>query len=200
MLIVHRGLVNNYDKENSLEAFKNAFRDTRYAGIELDIRTSLDKKLVVVHDFFIHGHFIKKTSSEELHSLGIPCLEEVLKLDTDKMFLIEIKEEDIDIDNLLSILEKYSDRNIYVMSFHNKVIKEIATLKPSFKCGILNYVFNSEYSYNEYDFVGLMNSTLTSDLVEYFKRKKIELFSYGLIGPVNNYFDDVYYIVDPEDI
>ena len=102
--------------ENTISAFQNAIYDNNYQGFELDIRTTKDKKFVVVHDFFSDGNLISKTNYQDLNK-DIPLLEDVLKLPTDKIILIEIKEKDIDIFKLNFLLEKFKIQNLYVMSF-----------------------------------------------------------------------------------
>lgn len=198
MLIAHRGKVTNNLKENTMESFQEAIKDSKYQGFELDIRTTKDKELVVVHDFFYNINLINKTMYQDLNK-DICLLEDVLKLETDKIILLEIKERDIDINKLNSLLTKYSSKNIYVMSFYKEPIKKLLQLKPNYKCGVLNYLFNSENSYNEYDFIVLLDKTITANLISYFQNRKLEIFSYGVIKENFPYQDDVYYIVD-EDI
>ena len=195
MFIAHRGKVTSNVNENTILAFQNAIYDNNYQGFELDIRTTKDKKIVVVHDFFSDGNLINKTNFQDLNK-DIPLLEDVLKLQTDKIILIEIKEKDIDIFKLNSLLEKFKTQNLYVMSFFSKPIKKLLELKTFYKCGILNYLFNSEISYQEYDFVVLLDSTLTLNLIDYFHNRKLEVFSYGIIKPDFPYANDVFYIVD----
>ena len=52
-IIAHRGLHNKFIKENTMDAFLNAVNNN-YDGIELDIRYTKDKKIVVLHDSFIN--------------------------------------------------------------------------------------------------------------------------------------------------
>lgn len=195
MFIAHRGKVTSNVNENTISAFQNAIYDNNYQGFELDIRTTKDKKFVVVHDFFSDGNLISKTNYQDLNK-DIPLLEDVLKLPTDKIILIEIKEKNIDILKLNSLLEKFKTQNLYVMSFFNEPIKKLLELKPSYKCGILNYLFNSEISYQEYDFIVLLNSTLTLNLIDYFHNRKLEVFSYGIIKSDFPYSNEVFYIID----
>ena len=195
MFIAHRGKVTSNVNENTISAFQNAIYDNNYQGFELDIRTTKDKKFVVVHDFFSDGNLINKTNYQDLNK-DIPLLEDVLKLPTDKIILIEIKEKDIDIFKLNSLLEKFKTQNLYVMSFFSKPIKKLLELKTFYKCGILNYLFNSEISYQEYDFIVLLDSTLTLNLIDYFHNRKLEVFSYGIIKPDFPYSNEVFYIVD----
>lgn len=196
MLIAHRGKVDSINKENTIEAFKAAINDIKYGGFELDIRETKDKKIVVVHDFVVDNKLIKRVNYKELEPYNIPLLESVLKLDTEKIIMIEIKDPNMDIEALRKLLEKYQDKKIYLMSFYNNVIKEFLKLSHTYKCGILNYGFNHEYSYNEYDFICILDFSLTDNIIEYFRRRKIEVFSYGLLTNKLNIKEYVNYIID----
>ena len=195
MFIAHRGKVSASSKENTLESFKKAIDDNKYQGFELDVRTTKDKELIVFHDFFNNANLINKTMKNDLDK-DICLLEDVLKLDTDKIILIEIKEKDIDVNKLNGLLLKYFKKNIYVMSFYKEPIKKLLQLRPMYKCGILNYLFNSEISYNEYDFIVLLDKTITANLISYFQSRKLEVFSYGITKNNFLYPSNVYYIVD----
>lgn len=196
MLIAHRGKVDSINKENTIEAFKAAINDIKYDGFELDIRETKDKKIVVVHDFVVDNKLIKRVNYKELERYNIPLLESVLKLDTEKIIMIEIKDPNMDIAALSKLLEKYQDKKIYLMSFYNNVIKEFLKLSHTCKCGILNYGFNHEYSYNEYDFICILDFSLTDNIIDYFRRRKIEVFSYGLLTNKLNIKEYVNYIID----
>lgn len=196
MLIAHRGKVDSINKENTIEAFKAAINDIKYDGFELDIRETKDKKIVVVHDFVVDNKLIKRVNYKELERYNIPLLESVLKLDTEKIIMIEIKDPNMDIEALSKLLEKYQDKKIYLMSFYNNVIKEFLKLSHTCKCGILNYGFNHEYSYNEYDFICILDFSLTDNIIDYFRRRKIEVFSYGLLTNKLNIKEYVNYIID----
>ncbi|HCY44903.1 MAG TPA: hypothetical protein DHU33_05705 [Firmicutes bacterium] len=196
MLIAHRGKVDSINKENTIEAFKAAINDIKYDGFELDIRETKDKKIVVVHDFVVDNKLIKRANYKELEHYNIPLLESVLKLDTEKIIMIEIKDPNMDIEALSKLLEKYQDKKIYLMSFYNNVIKEFLKLSHTCKCGILNYGFNHEYSYNEYDFICILDFSLTDNIIDYFRRRKIEVFSYGLLTNKLNIKEYVNYIID----
>ena len=196
MLIAHRGKVDSINKENTIEAFKAAINDIKYDGFELDIRETKDKKIVVVHDFVVDNKLIKRVNYKELEHYNIPLLESVLKLDTEKIIMIEIKDPNMDIVALSKLLEKYQDKKIYLMSFYNNTIKEFLKLSHTCKCGILNYGFNHEYSYNEYDFICILDFSLTDNIIDYFRRRKIEVFSYGLLTNKLNIKEYVNYIID----
>ena len=140
MFIAHRGVVNKVQKENTIPAFLNAINNDKYCGFELDVYTTKDKEFVVHHNPVIKGKFIWKYTYKELKEKGVIKLEEVLKLKTDKIILIEIKDINIDIHKFSKLLNKYPDKNIYVMSFFNSVISKFHN--PSFKVGVLNYILN----------------------------------------------------------
>ena len=190
--IAHRGYKNN-SKENTIPSFLNAINDPYFCGFELDVRESKDKKIMVIHDAFIDrvtnkNGLVKNKSSKSLKKLGIPTLEDVLKLETDKMIVIEIKDYDLNLNNLVKLLNKYKQRDIYVWSFSSKVIKKLAKYERSFKIGVLNIVINSEKNYDYYDFIGIYKNILTNELASYFISQDIKLFIWGLMDKI--YIDD----------
>lgn len=196
MFIAHRGAATNTKHANTLAAFLNAINNSNYRGFELDIRVSKDNKIVVCHDPFIDGLLIKGTKYNKLKKYNIPLLEDVLKLKTDKIILIEIKDFNMDIGLLQNLLNKYPNKNIYIMSFSKKPIERLRVNKGSYKLGVLNYVLNSDKNYSKYDFIVLLNFTLTNELIKYFNREGIEIFVYGVGKKINIFDKDIYYIVD----
>ena len=48
--IAHRGLDKHNFKENSIEAFKYCFNSSYIDGVEMDVRLTRDKKVVISHD------------------------------------------------------------------------------------------------------------------------------------------------------
>ncbi len=191
MLIAHRGKVVKGIKENSIKAFKEAFADDKYIGIECDIRESKDGILVINHNPISEGKIIKIT---DYRHLNLPRLRELLRIKTDKILLIEIKDGQMNLSKLVKMLNK-SKRNIYVMSFYRKVIKELSKYTRKFKVGVLNYVLNSEDSYSDYDFICLLNDVVTDKLLDWFKNKKIEVIIYGVYKK-DKLREDLWYIVD----
>lgn len=193
MLIAHRGLVKNGVVENTLPAFIGAINSDKYAGFELDVYTSLDGEFVVYHDPLIDGKLIWKVSYRELKKKGVIRLVDVLRLNTNKIILIEIKDINIDIDKFSALLNKYKNKNIYVMSFFNSVIRKFKN--STFKVGVLNYILNSTAEYT-YDFIGILYDVATEHMISSFKELNIEVFLYALNKRDKYIFDDVYYIVD----
>lgn len=179
--IAHRGLKINHAKENTLPAFLNAIKSEQYAGFECDIRTTKDHVFVIHHNPIRQMQRISNSLYRTLRKkYEIPSLKQVLELKSQKIFLLEIKEENVNCEALNRLLNQYSNRQIYVMSFHNSVIKKLANLKHTYKLGVLNYVLNSEEDYKNYDFICLLESIYTEKLGQYFKDKNIEVFLYGI--------------------
>ena len=56
--IIHRGLAKKTFKENSIKAFKFCFK--KNYGIETDLHTTLDNKIVCYHDFSLKRFKSKK--------------------------------------------------------------------------------------------------------------------------------------------
>lgn len=187
--IAHRGYHNKNRKENTLIAFKRAINDDYFSGFELDIRQSKDKKIVVIHDAYIDrisnsSGLVKNKTAKELKKIGVPTLQEVLKLTTDKIILIEIKEADLNIKNLLKIIKKYPNRRIYIDSFNKSVIKKLDLKPRKYKLGTLNFMLPNVTNY-PYDFIGIYKKALTKDL--YYKAQKLhkEVFVWGLLDIPN---------------
>ena len=183
--IAHRGLRTETIKENTLASF------------EFDIRKTLDNQFVVNHNAFIKTHLIKRKTYKYLKKkYNLPLLQEVLELETDKIMLVEIKDGNLSYRKLIKIFNQYRDKNIYVMSFHNKVIEKLKKKNAPVKLGILNYILNSEADYN-LDFIALLNNLATPHLVEEYKRRNIEVLYYGIINEEEDLMDeDGTYIVD----
>ena len=197
-LIAHRGLKDE-SKENTLQAFTKSLENPNYQGFECDVRTSKDNVFVVCHDALIGISRVSSTNYEELkRKYNIPTLESVLKLQTDKIMLLEIKETNLDIERFNKLLKKYAKKNIYVMSFFNTVIQKLHEKKCPCKLGVLNYVLNSEENYQEYQFICLLESIVSKKLVIFFHEKNMEVFIYGIhhFKETQENYQDCYLITD----
>ena len=192
-LIAHRGYINSKIKENTLEAFDNAIYNNFY-GIECDIRVSKDKQLVIYHNAFLFKinnqlKLVSDVNYNDLKKYNIPLLKKVLsKYKCIK--LIELKTS-IDIESI----KDYIDDNTYFMSFNSSYIFKLKHKYPNYKFGVLNYILNSKDNY-DLDFICLLDSIVTDNLVYYFLRKHIEVFIYGIKDKPRYVSDLVYYIVD----
>ena len=187
-LIAHRGIWNKHIKDNSYEAIKKGLESDKYIGIECDIRETKDKKFILYHNVLYKGELIKNKFYSELNDISL--LESILKINSDKLYLLEIKDFNMDIEAFLKLLNKYN-RNIYIMSFDINVIKRIREITNKYKLGVLNYILNSEYNY-DLDFICLLNVLANEKVLNYFKKKNIEVIIYG----VKNVNKNLTYIVD----
>lgn len=96
-LIAHRGIHNEYVKENSLLAIEKAVQ--KDYPIEIDVILTKDKKIILFHDLIIkdrnnHEYFINNLTYEQIKKIHsyIPTLEEVLNFISGKVpLLIELK-------------------------------------------------------------------------------------------------------------
>ena len=154
--IAHRGFKKK-DQENTIKAFTNAINDKYFAGFELDIR----------------------------EKYNIPLLEDVLKLKTNKLILIEIKNFDMNLDNLVKIINKYKNKKIYIMSFSKNVIKKLRKYNLKCKLGYLNFILNSDID-DQYDFIVLYKNVLNDSIISRFKEKNIKVFVWGLNDNLNS--------------
>ena len=99
MFIAHRGLFDDNIKENTIEAFDNAFNNG-YEGIEFDVRLTKDKIPVILHDSFLSRVFgvkglLKNYTYQELldNKIEIPKFEDVISRYNNKVMIIELKEK-----------------------------------------------------------------------------------------------------------
>ncbi|MCI8394061.1 MAG: glycerophosphodiester phosphodiesterase [Bacilli bacterium] len=195
--IAHRGLVTNKKEENTIKSFLQAIKSPDYVGFECDVRTSKDGIFVIHHDLFIEGNLVRFLTYQELKKYHLPKLEDVLKLKTNKIKLIEVKEANLNIDEFANLIKKYPQNNVYIMSFDNQVIQKLKKKELKVKLGVLNYVLNSENSYEEYDFIGILSGVMSEELYEYFTANNIEIMIYGILNKKKlGFYENVYYIVD----
>lgn len=193
-LIAHRGIYDNkIIIENTYESIKNALDNKEYGGVEFDIRTTKDNVFVVYHNPTFNNKLIKNTKYSELPKY-VPKLETILKINTDKIFLIEIKNIDGNIDRFFKLLSKYKNKNIYLMSFNSKLINKLCKINSKYKYGVLNYILNTE-DISCLNFVCILDSLIDKNLINTIKSKNKEIFSYGIINNKNIGLYDIYYIV-----
>lgn len=154
-IIAHRGN-DNIHKENSLEAIINSLNKKYVDGVELDIRLTKDKKLIVCHDPFYNGYYINHTNALKLQRLGLNTLEEILSnVNNNKIIMIEVKTNDKEIKKitktLIKILKKYN-LNYYICSFNYKFLNYFKTFS-NHKLGlIISLKINTQYLNNNFDF------------------------------------------------
>ncbi len=189
-LIKHRGISNDTIKENTYDAIKMALDDKRYVGVEFDVRETRDGEFIIYHDPMYNGKLISEYLYNELPKF-MPKLKMILQIKSNKMFLVELKNIK-HIEKLITLLKKYNNKKIYVMSFSNSLIDKINISDRNYKIGVLNYVLNTNKDTKKLDFVCILNSLLNDDIIKILK--DLEIFSYGIFE--NMKYDNIYYITD----
>lgn len=194
-LIAHRGLHNEKIKENTILAFDNAIKNN-YSGLELDIRKTSDNEIVVIHDSTIdrtsNGKgFINNITYKELkkYNFGtkdkrqkIPTLNEVIKKYKNTIIFIELKVE-ITKKELNNILSKNITNTYYIMSFNKKYIDNLIGIK--YKIGLINYVFNSNINYKNYNFILILEDLFNEKIYKKCTDNNIEPVIYGTLNKIN---------------
>lgn len=187
--IAHRGLWNNSIKANSYEAIKNGLESNKYIGIETDVRVTKDGIFILYHDTLYKGALIKNTMYKDIKDVACK-LEDILKIKSNKIILLEIKDFNMDVKKFLKVIGKYK-RNIYIMSFDTKVIEKIRNITNKYKLGVLNYILNSDSNY-DFDFICLLDVISTEVVIKSFEKRNIEVIIYGVIEVNKN----LTYIID----
>lgn len=157
--IAHRGLHNSEFPENSLGAFENAVKSG--FAIELDVRMTKDKKIVVFHDDDLTrvcgevGTIEEKTLGElgDLKILKtdekIPKLEDVLKVvDGEVPILIELKPSKNRkefLECVYEVLKSYNGRYA-VQSFDPRLLVYFREKLPEVPRGMLSSCFKTTYA------------------------------------------------------
>ena len=147
LLISHRG-ASHYEPENTLRSFRRAL-DMGSSAIELDVRKSLDDRLVVIHDSKVDrttdstGAVSGKTL-DELKSLDagfgerIPTLEEVFESFAGHCGLVvELKEKGTE-EKTVSLIREYGlTKDIAVVSFREDCLRTVRALDRSIPTGLI---------------------------------------------------------------
>jgi len=141
----HRG-ARAYEIENTLESFKKAIKLGANA-IELDVRQSKDRKLVVIHDDNLKKVFgkdilVSQVTLKDLKQLTenkIPTLEEALEfIDREvEKILVELKEVGYE-KKVLEVVkkEKLKDRAV-IISFHEEALINVRKLDKTIETGLV---------------------------------------------------------------
>lgn len=143
LVIGHRGAKGLVKYENTINSFQKAI-DVGADAIELDIRMTSDKVLIVHHDPNINNLIIKdnkfdviKLKAEEI-GFSIPTLEETLIYCKNKIYLdIELKEVGYEISVLNLILSYFNYSDFGIRSFNDKSIKIIKKYDKNVRTGLL---------------------------------------------------------------
>lgn len=112
--------------------------------VELDVRQTGDRALIIFHDDRINGRYVRdldlKTVRKMGHQIGIdiPCLEQVLRITRKRIKLdIEIKEQGHEREILDLVLKYESRKNVIFTSFHLQTTETIKAIDPRFRVGLI---------------------------------------------------------------
>lgn len=186
--IAHRGIYNKNVSDNSYKALYDGLLSYKYIGIETDVRVTKDNVFILYHDVLYKGKLVKNVFYKDMDNVS--KLEDILKINTDKIILLEIKDFDIDVKKFIKLINKYN-KNVMIMSFDVNVIKKIKKITSKYKLGVLNYVLNSDSDYN-FDFICLLDIIATDYVIESFKKRNIDILIYGVVNDNRN----LTYIID----
>lgn len=194
--IIHRGITSKNIKENSYSAIKKAIKDKESIGVEFDIRLTKDKKIVLSHNSIIDLNVIEETNySDLIKNNYLTTLDKILDIDTNKIFLIDIKTNNnykVFGDILMNTLNKYN-KNIYLASFDKNIIKYI---KSKYKKGIITLL----YRRNNYNFIITNYKLISNNKIKKIKDKEIFLWTIhnnSELEEIKNKFSNIddYYII-----
>ncbi|KAB2880051.1 hypothetical protein F9K33_07015 [bacterium] len=158
LIIAHRGVTYSGYPENSIPGF-NAVLEEGYDGVELDVRLTKDKELVVFHDIRLERlteggrGMVRSKKLSDLQKIKlksdtvetyIPSLSDVLELykHTSVFINIEIKSEmplrgKIE-KRVVELIYKFGlQRKVIISSFNPLVIKKIQKVDPTLRTGFI---------------------------------------------------------------
>ena len=166
--IAHRGNpITNYT--NSLEGFIESY-ERGATHIELDVMSTTDNKLVVMHDNSLavstNGYgYVSNMSSEEIKQfkitknangmeigggVNIPFLDDVFKefKGNNKIIIVEIKDSNPNtVSNLKTYLDEYDMYNqVVIIAFDNNQLIRCKDLIPEVPCATLNNMNNTMFN------------------------------------------------------
>lgn len=195
-IIAHRG-ASFFEPENTLGAIKRAMEmDADF--VEIDVRMSKDKELIVMHDADVNRTtngkgFVKDQTLQELkkldagHGETISTLDEVIKLVKNKIrLIIEIKEPGTE----KSVLEKLSKNNLentILTSFYHESIKNAKELNPQVNAGIIftcQPVNVSQMTFNAHaDIIFPGHKYMNIEMVKKVKKQGIIVYPWTIDDP-----------------
>lgn len=157
-LYSHRGNNNHSYRENSVEAILDSLQKDYMDGVEIDVRFTKDKKIVLCHNPSVliqnSYYFVSNLSYYELSkNTDVVELTYLLsKIKSSKKIIIDVKYEEKlekeDIDIFYKTIKKYNHLNIYICSFHYTFIRHFKKKYPNYFCGLLVSRFINYFHFN----------------------------------------------------
>lgn len=193
--IIHRGITSKNIEENSYTAVKRALYNKNSSGVEFDIRLTKDNKIVLAHNKLINLNSIENMTYNEIIKIKyLTTLDKVLDIDTNKIFLIDIKTNNnykVFANILLNTISKYN-KNIYLASFDKKIIKYMNTSYPK-------SIITLYYHKHNYNFIITNYKLISNNKIKGIKNKEIFLWTIHnndeLNEVLNKYEIKDYYII-----
>lgn len=111
-------------------------------GFELDVRITLDGKLIVVHGAVVNGHAVHNSAYADIKTVQngyeIPLLEEVLTTFGGRAYLdIELKTPGFE-ESAIGLIEKHCDLSRTVLSsFHPQTLIKARQITPDLQLGFI---------------------------------------------------------------
>lgn len=141
LIVAHRGAWDRAIPQNSLEAFERAIAAGADA-IELDVRRTLDGRLVVVHDARIGGRPVATMHhgqlKQRLRDGQAPAFEDVLAVAAGRITVdVELKEDGY-VGQVMAVVGRTLTPDEYVVtSFRDAVLSQIKQAVPEARTGLL---------------------------------------------------------------
>ena len=146
-LIAHRGNDNHHEKENHFAAFQASLEKDYIAGIELDVRLTKDKKVVISHNQLVNTkdgiNALSHMTLKEVRKLtDLDTLEEVLRqLTTNKLIVIEIKHDGKGYEEInrqvYRVISQFSSLHFAICSFNYPLIKSFQKKYKKYVVGVI---------------------------------------------------------------
>ena len=147
MIMGHRGAA-ALEPENTLRSIERAM-EIGVDAVEIDVRLTRDRKLVVIHDSTVDRTTngkgpVGNYALDDLKNLDagkgqtIPTLQEVMDLTGNKVRLvIELKEEGTEKKVVELVKRNKLEDSVYVISFWHELVKTIKGIDSCIKTGVL---------------------------------------------------------------
>jgi glycerophosphoryl diester phosphodiesterase len=145
--IGHRG-ARAYEPENTLSSFKKAV-EMGVDAVELDVRKTKDRQLVVIHDADVKKTtdgkgLVSELTLKEIKDFSaekgekIPTLKEALDfLDKKAKILIELKETNVEKQVLAVVRENGLQKNVIIVSFMEEALGKVRKLDKEVETGLI---------------------------------------------------------------
>lgn len=207
-IIAHRGASYLANHENTIESFQIAL-DIKSDSIELDVRQTLDKVLIIFHDEQLNGTSINALTYKQVNEMTeiqgyhVPTLEDVLHLCEKKThLLIELKEAGYEKRVVTMVNSRFSYEEYAIQSFLDIVVRRIKKIDSNVNTGLLVGVKNVDFStrFNEFfpvrrlkechaDFISPYYMIATPDFIFRMKHAQIPIYVWTVNEPkIISYF------------